>query len=133
MASRKVDPRRRPKSPDTQIVPIRQCIEWYLGNDLVPLSNDDCTTLSLLADDDRTGEVWDAMRTYVARRGGDGIEAQIDFITFVLTAKNAAERESRVNIKLAAMAAEIGKLEIAEAKKYIAPPSKHRPKKERHT
>lgn len=126
---------RRPKSQGSshtgaQVVSIEQCIKWFFEND-IPLNKDDCALLKRWFDDDRAGKVWSTIRAHAERQEGPfGADAPIYFINFILEVKRAAEHESKRNADIAAMTAEIGKLEIEEAKK-ICRVAKQVPSKER--
>jgi hypothetical protein len=93
-------------------VPIKQCIKWYLENNIV-LSNDDRALLKRLFTDFRTEHVWSTIRAHAERRDGrpfDG-DAPIEFIITVLQLKKAAEQESQMNADIAIIVAEKKRLE----------------------
>jgi hypothetical protein len=90
---------------------VRQSIKWYLEINLA-LSKDDRAILERLLADDRAEKVWSIIRAHAERHGGslDG-DAPMLMLIHILEVKAAAERESKANADLAAMAAEIKRLE----------------------
>jgi hypothetical protein len=84
---------------------FEECLKLCLN--YAPLDKDDRALLECWLKDERANEVWSAIRTHSELHDGPiGVDAGIYFIDFILTAKEAAERESEINVELAAITAE---------------------------
>jgi hypothetical protein len=95
-----------------RVLPFKQCVAWYRQNNMA-LGEDDRALLQRWLDDNRASEVWSAIRAHAEQYDGPiGADAPIYFIVFILTAKRAADSESKANAFVAA--------EIGEAKELKA-------------
>jgi hypothetical protein len=106
------------------VLPFKQCLAWYLENNIA-LGKDDRVLLQRWLDDDRASDVWSAIRAHAAQYEGP-IGADAPIIVFILIPKRAADRESMANALIAAQIAEAKQLK-AELQGKIARSAKQMP------
>ena len=95
--------------------PFKESIE--LCWNYCPLDENDHAVLKRWLEHPDAEKIWSAIRAHSEHHGGPvGVDAPIRLIIFVLQVKKEAERESELNAKVAAITAELKKLQTKKTR-----------------
>jgi hypothetical protein len=104
-----------------RVLQLTQCLKWYLDNPyLPPLPEDVRALLERWLEHPDAEKIWNTIRAHSELHVGPiSMDVPVVFILSILHWKNAAERESEINAKIAADVAEVKKSEGELRRKLV--------------